>query len=60
MVISGNCVQVTSIVLNALFLIDLSVYIKFFYCKFKIMTVIIMLTEYSQLPDKGLKYLLFL
>ena len=52
MVTSGNCVQVTSIVLNTLFLISLSVYMQFFYWVFQIMTVIMKLTEFSQLPDK--------
>ena len=51
MVTSGNCVQLTSIVLNTLFLIDLSAYMQFFYWLFKI---IIKLIEFSQLSDKGL------
>ena len=55
MVTSGNCVQVTSIVLNTLFLIGLSVYMLFFYWIFKSMTVIVKLTEFCQLPNKGLK-----
>ena len=54
MVTYGNCVQ-TSIVLNILFLIGLSAYMYFFYWIFRIMNVIIKFTEFSQLPDKGLK-----
>ena len=54
MVTSGNCVQVTSIVINILFLIGLSVYMYLFYWIFRIMTVIMKLTEFSQLPNKGL------
>ena len=41
MVTSGNFVQVTSIVLNTIFLIGFSVYMYFFYWIFKSMTVII-------------------
>ena len=52
---SVNCVQLTSIVFNTIFLIDLSVYMQFFYWIFKIMTVIIKLTKFNQLLDKGLK-----
>ena len=50
----GNCVQITSIVLNTLFLIGLSVYMYFFYWIIRIMTVIIKLIKFSQLTDKGL------
>ena len=54
MVISGNCVQVISIVISTIFLIGLSVYMQIFYWIFRIMTFIIKLTEFGQLPDKGL------
>ena len=47
MVTYGNCVRVASIALDILFLIDLSVYILFFYWVFIIITVIIELTEFS-------------
>ena len=56
-VTSAKCLLVTSIVLNTLFLIDLSVYVLFFYWIFRIMTVNIKLTEFSQLPDEGLREL---
>ena len=53
MVTSGNCVEVTSIVLNIIFLIGLSGYKSFFYLVFKIMTVIVKLTEFNKPQIKG-------